>query len=54
MTDMIRAEGLLPAEEIDQLWNDVPKELLRYQEAYAAGVPVDTFSQFIQIKTAVE
>lgn len=39
MTDFIRAEGLLPAREIDRIWRDAPLDLIRFQDV-AALVPV--------------
>lgn len=38
MTDFIRAEGLLPAREIDRIWRDAPLDLIRFQDV-AALVP---------------
>lgn len=35
ITDYIRSEGLLPADEIDAIWNLAPAALLRWQEAQA-------------------
>lgn len=40
MTDFIRAEALLPPDEIDTIVAQAPSELLRFQEA-AALVPLD-------------
>lgn len=39
MTDFIRAEGLLPAREIDRIWRDAPLDLIRFQDV-AALVPI--------------
>lgn len=39
MTDFIRAEGLLPSREIDRIWRDAPRDLIRFQDV-AAMVPV--------------
>ncbi|MBB3349709.1 hypothetical protein [Sphingomonas sp. BK069] len=39
MTDFIRAEGLLPAREIDRIWRDAPVDLIRFQDV-AAMVPL--------------
>lgn len=39
MTDFIRAEGLLPAREIDRIWRDAPVDLIRFQDV-AAMVPI--------------
>lgn len=39
MTDFIRSERLLPAEEIDQIERDAPTALRLFQEA-AADVPL--------------
>lgn len=39
MIDFIRAEGLLPAREIDRIWRDAPLDLIRFQDV-AALVPI--------------
>lgn len=40
MTDFIRHESLLPADEIDRIERNAPLDLVRFQDV-AAGVPVD-------------
>jgi hypothetical protein len=40
MTDFIRNEGLLPAREIDRIWNNAPTDLLRFQDV-AASIPIE-------------
>ena len=50
ITDFIRERQLLPADEIDRIVHEVPTELVRYQQAYADGVAVAPFSQFIHIQ----
>ncbi|WP_242121184.1 hypothetical protein [Sphingomonas lacusdianchii] len=40
MTDFIRHESLLPADEIDRIERNAPLDLIRFQDV-AAGVPVD-------------
>lgn len=40
MTDFIRHERLLPAEEIDRIEREAPLDLVRFQDV-AAGVPLD-------------
>jgi hypothetical protein len=47
ITQFIRERRLLQAEEIDRIMCEVPTELVRYQQAYAEGVAVPPFSQFI-------
>jgi hypothetical protein len=49
MTDYIRSEGLLPAGEIDFLWNEVPRHLIRFQEGFAAGEHRDELSKFLEL-----
>lgn len=41
MTDFIRDRGLLPAEEIDRIWNECPTALIAWQEAHA-DTPLET------------
>lgn len=50
ITEFIREQGLLPAEEIDGIMYEVPTELVRYQQAHVDGSAVPPFSQFIQIQ----
>jgi hypothetical protein len=38
MTDFIREKRLLPESEIDYLWNETPKDLVRFQERYALAL----------------
>jgi hypothetical protein len=40
MTDFIRNEGLLPEQEVDRIWNEAPRELIRFQDV-AAMIPLD-------------
>lgn len=46
MTDYIKAKALLPAEEVDRLWNVVPKEIVLRNEAKAEGRKVETWNEF--------
>jgi hypothetical protein len=39
MTTFIRAEALLPADEIDRIVRDAPTDLIRFQDV-AATVPI--------------
>lgn len=39
MTDYIREHGLLPAEEVDDIWNNAPLALVAWQQAQA-GIPI--------------
>ncbi len=48
MTDYIRAQGLLPASEIDAIWTAVPKDLIQFQEAFSEGQHMDELSKFIK------
>jgi len=40
MTDFIRHERLLPADEVDRIWHDAPLDLVRFQDV-AAGVAIE-------------
>ena len=40
MTDFIRNEGLLPAHEVDRIWNTAPTDLIRFQDV-AASIPLE-------------
>jgi len=40
MTDFIRNEGLLPAREVDRIWNNAPTDLIRFQDV-AASIPIE-------------
>ena len=40
MTDFIRHERLLPAEDIDQIISEAPLDLIRFQDV-AASIPVN-------------
>jgi hypothetical protein len=48
MTQFIRELGLLPAEEIDRIISETPKEIIEYQSAFQRGEPVEPFGAFIQ------
>ena len=47
MTQFIRDEGLLPAEVIDKLITDTPKEIVSYQQGYAQAVKDGTVDAFL-------
>jgi hypothetical protein len=51
MTEFILREKLLPAAEVERL-QQVPTDLVRYQQEYACGQRVEPFSEFIQITLA--
>jgi hypothetical protein len=40
MTDFIRNEGLLPAREVERIWNTAPTDLIRFQDV-AASIPIE-------------
>ena len=46
MTDFIREQGLLPGAEVDRLASSVPAELIRRNEAHAAGRKVESWGEF--------
>ena len=48
MTKFIREKGLLPAEEIDRIIAETPKDILEYQAAFQRGESVQPFGQFIE------
>ncbi len=47
MTDFIKAEGLLPAQEIEMLWNNAPKEIIQSQKAFANGLEIRSWSEWL-------
>lgn len=46
MTDYIRDKGLLGKEEIDFIWNEIPKEIIRWQEAHKQGRIINEWPAF--------
>lgn len=48
MTQFIRDEGLLPAEVIDKLIADTPKDIVSFQEGYAQALKDGTVETFIK------
>jgi hypothetical protein len=40
MTGFIRNEGLLPAREVERIWNSAPTDLIRFQDV-AASIPIE-------------
>jgi hypothetical protein len=40
MTDFIRNEELLPAREVDRIWNTAPTDLIHFQDV-AASIPIE-------------
>lgn len=57
MTEYIRANGLLSSEEIDELTERVPAELLANQAPFANGIEIPEWHDFIELftpETAVE
>lgn len=48
ITNYIREKGLLPASEIERLWNVVPKEIVRRNEAKAKGFEVESWVDFFE------
>jgi len=51
MTDYIRQEGLLPADEIDRLVENAPQEIIQNQEAFANGHEIPEWHDFIEAFT---
>lgn len=51
MTDYIRAKGLLPAEEVDRLWQSIPKRIEEYQAAVQGGSPLADFLSAEDLQT---
>lgn len=47
MTDFIREKGLLSAATVDRLVSLVPTELIRRNEMYAKGTPVESWNEFM-------
>ena len=48
MTDFIRSEGLLPEEEIDRLIEQAPKEIVDNQQAFANGLEIPSWHDFLE------
>lgn len=48
MTDYIRAEGLLPSEEIDMLQARAPKEIIDNQQLFANGEEIPNWHDFLE------
>lgn len=48
MTDFIRSEGLLPAEEIDRLIEQAPKDIIDNQQAFANGQEIPSWHDFLE------
>ncbi|HXJ37823.1 MAG TPA: hypothetical protein VNH18_01020, partial [Bryobacteraceae bacterium] len=48
MTQFIREQGLLPADEIERIEAKTPKDILEYQSAFQRGEDVQPFGQFIE------
>lgn len=47
MTKYIREKRLLPGDEIDDIWNNTPTQILDYQAGYAAAIAAGTAAQFL-------
>jgi hypothetical protein len=47
MTEFIRKEGLLPADEVDRIIAEAPTEIVRYQESFHKGLEVNAFGVFV-------
>lgn len=47
MTDYIRSEGLLPAEEVDRIIAEVPQEIVDFQVGYAAAKAEGKEAEFV-------
>jgi hypothetical protein len=51
MTDYIREHNLLPAEEIDHLIENAPRELIQNQQAFANGYTIPDWHDFLEAFT---
>lgn len=51
MTDFIREKGLLPADEIDALWEQAPKMIVNNQEQHLLGLSTPSWHDFIEAFT---
>jgi hypothetical protein len=51
MTDYIRSAGLLPTEEIDRLIANAPEEIISNQQAFAMGLEIPDWHDFIEAFT---
>lgn len=38
MTDYIRSKGLLPQDEVDEIWENTPKDIVEFQEGYSESI----------------
>jgi hypothetical protein len=47
MSDYIRAEGLLPAADVDRIEKDAPAELIARNEAFANGIKVNSWGELL-------
>lgn len=48
MTAFMRQECLLPGDEIDYLWEVVPKEIVRNQERFTHHQPIPSWEEFLR------
>ena len=48
MTEYIREKGLLPAEEVDRLIEQVPLEIVRREQAHARGEAIASWDEFFR------
>ncbi|HVX00145.1 MAG TPA: hypothetical protein VHA52_06910 [Candidatus Babeliaceae bacterium] len=49
MTDFIRAEGLLPVDEISRLQREAPEDIIRSQQAFANGEHILNWHDFLEM-----
>lgn len=54
MTDFIISEGLLPAEEVLNIQNKAPTEIIRNQEIFANGGEIPEWHDFLEMFTTEE
>lgn len=52
ITDYIRERELLPAEEIDEVWDNTPAELVAFQTGFAQALAAGNVQQFLDAESA--
>lgn len=52
MTEFIREKRLLPPEEVDEIWNNTPAEIVDFQEGFAAAKAAGQLDEFLRTHEA--
>lgn len=48
MSDFIKSEGLLPADEVNRIWNSAPSEIIQNQKLFASGNHIPEWHDFLE------